>query len=176
MKPTLKSLTGLFICALFVCLTIITACRRSFFDRLPETHLNKTHNEYVVLKDSILRFTVEISKKGESAVVVDEAIEIDLKGNKYLKTVNQDLKERSLENKYSKLTLKEARDICISLREVIADHSKSLTPAQLKSPNIQGMHMSLAFTRHILKNKLGTSKLALNLNKKTRPHQYRYTC
>lgn len=170
MKPTLKSLTGLFICALFVCLTIITACRRSFFDRLPETHLNKTQNEYVVdyqstLKDSILRFTVEISKKGESTVVVDEAIEIDLKGKKYLKTVYQDLKERSLDNKYSKLTLQEAKDICIALREVIADHSKSLTPAQLKSPNIQGMHMSLSFTRHILKNKLGTSKLALNLNK-----------
>lgn len=167
MKLTFKNLTCCFFCALIICSTIITACRKSFFDR-PETHLNKTHNEYVVdyqstCKDSILRFTVEITKKGQSTVIVNEAIEIDLKGNRYLKTINQDLKQRSLDQKYSILSLKEARDICISLREAITDHSKSLTPEQLKNPNIQGMHMSLAFTRHILKNKLGTSKLKSDL-------------
>lgn len=55
--------------------------------------------------------------------------------------------------------MQQAREICISLREVIAQSTQSLTPEELKSPNVQGMYISLAFARRILKNKSGISPL-----------------
>ncbi|MRG46128.1 hypothetical protein GFS24_13445 [Chitinophaga sp. SYP-B3965] len=148
----------LILCALFM----IVACRKNISDRTAETQVNKTVNEYVVdyrssFKDSVLHFELEISKTAE---IIKEDLDIDLKGKRYLKTIYQTLQERSLDSKYSNITVGQAREICLSLRAVIAEHTSTLTPEQLKSPNIQGMYMSLAFARRILKNKMSVSNLA----------------
>ena len=162
MKSTFSSPTRLILFVAFIILTTVIACRKNIFDRVPETQLTETYHQYKVkyqssTEDSILHFELEISKTEKSADIIHETIDIDLKGNKYLTSIYQILQDRSLNSKYSNITEQQAREICISLREVIAEHTKSLTKEQIKSPNVQGMYMSLAFARRILKNKLGVS-------------------
>ena len=171
-KLTFGQSSVLFIFGLLIILTTIVACRKTIYDGVPETHINKTHNQYLIdyqssSKDSILHFELEISKTGKLTDIINEDIDVDLKGNKYLHNIYETLQKRSLDNKYSDITLQQAREICISLREVIAESTKSLTPEQLKKPNIQGLYMSLAFARRILKNKLGKSPIEIkNIAKK----------
>lgn len=127
-------------------------------------HVKNTYNQLLVdyqssFRDSILHFGLEISNTEKSMDIIDEELDIDLKGKKYLNSIYETLNERSLDSKYNSLTLKQVRQICFSLRELISQSTASLNKEELNSPNVQGMYISLAFARRILKNKLGKTPL-----------------
>lgn len=162
MKLPLNSPTRLILFVVFIVLTTIVACRKNIFDRKPETQLTKTYDQYEVnyqssTADSILHFEIEISKTGSFSDVIDETLDIDLKGKKYLNNIYKMLQDRASDSKYSSITEQQAKEICTALRHAIEEHTASLTAEQIKAPNIQGMYMSLAFARRILKNKTGVS-------------------
>src|SRR6187402_2437403 len=86
---------------LFITLTTIISCRKSIFDRAPQTQVIKAYNQYEVkyqssTEDSILHFELEIAKKGKSDDIVNEAFDIDLKGKKYLTSIYHTPHEKSL--------------------------------------------------------------------------------
>ncbi|TCC98322.1 hypothetical protein [Pedobacter hiemivivus] len=116
------------------------------------------------IRDSLLSFDLEVSKVGTSTSIIDEGIEIDLKGKKYINSIYQTLQEKSVSSKYDDLTIQQIKDLCLSIRALIDETIKPLTPEQIKNPEIQGMYMSLAFARRILQNKLAKSNPRISIS------------
>lgn len=137
------------------------------FQETADFKISKTSDQFSIqyeslVRDSLLHIDFEVSKVGSLSTIIDENIDVDLKGKKYLQSIYQKLQEKSMDSKYAKLTLQQAKELCLSLRNLIEETVKPMTKEQIKSPDIQGMYISLAFARSILKTKLPKSNLAVS--------------
>jgi len=159
MKFNFRQSSILFMATLAIAIATIISCRKNTDVKVPVMHINKSNDKYAVdyqssTSDSVLHIELKIAKTGEAAEIVKEDIDIDLKGNKYLYNIYDVLQKKSSDSRYTNITLQQAGEMCFALREVISQATKSLTSEQIKSPNIQGMYISLSFARRILKNKM----------------------
>ncbi len=175
-KSNFQKIKKIFICfsSLFILLLGVYACRKSMFidstksqDINILSNSNNTYNtslydiEYKsnITVDSILHINLKITAKHNKYKSLDETFDIDFKGQKFYKTIYNIFSKKSQASKYSEFSLIETKLLCRALRSMISQTVKTLSIEEIKSPKIQGLYMSLSFTRMLVKNKMNINSI-----------------
>ncbi|TCC98326.1 hypothetical protein [Pedobacter hiemivivus] len=162
----LKSKSFFFAISLvFITMISMYACKKNQTNNFLDTSSKKTYttdnhkiNYSSSVGDSILNFNIQIYKISNNVKEIDESFEIDLRKAIFEKDIYEILSNRSQNPEYNNLPVSEVRTICKSLRSMIYENAKSLTPKEMSDPRIEGLSIGLSFVRRILSSKLGLSQ------------------
>lgn len=163
----------IWICIICIILSFNYSCVKNspeVIDYTKNEYNTKLHNinyNASLLSDSILQFAITIDNNNSNkAIKIDENFEIDITKDIFNNNIEDILSSKASKTRYDSMSPDELKEICNSIKGMIAETIESLSLEEIKSPKIQGLYLSLSFVRKILSNKLEvTRNLGKNLTR-----------